>query len=33
MGIEGTIDYNFFKGNSDESKSLLQMFRNITGFE
>jgi hypothetical protein len=33
MCIEGTIDYNFFKSNSDEAKWLLQMFRNITGFE
>lgn len=33
MGITSSINYDFFESNSDESQSLLQMFRNITGFE
>ena len=33
MGITSPINYDFFKWNSAESQWLLQMFRNITGFE
>ncbi len=33
MGIPSTIDYYFFEWNSAKSQGLLQIFRNITGFE
>jgi len=33
IGITSLVDYDFFKWGSAESQWLLQMFRNITGFE